>query len=112
MWRQRHVLTRQSRRYVAAMTAGMVYLFLGVFGATIGALLAAFPRELVLAIAGLALINTIGSGLVEMVRDDSRREPALIAFLVTASGASLFGIGSAFWGLVAGIVAVGVLRRR
>lgn len=101
-----------SRRYVAAMSAGVCYLFLGVFGATIGALLAAFPRELVLAIAGLALINTIGSGLVAVVQDEQQREPALIAFLVTASGASLFGISSAFWGLVAGVVAMVVLRRR
>jgi len=108
----REVHEDKARRYVAAMAAGVAYLFLGVFGATIGALLAAFPRELVLAIAGLALINTIGSGLVEVVRDAPQREPALIAFLVTASGTSLFGIGSAFWGLVAGIVALGVLRRR
>jgi len=108
----RDVHEDKKRRYVAAMAAGVVYLFLGVFGATIAALLAAFPRELVLAIAGLALINTIGSGLVEVVRDDTQREPALIAFLVTASGVSLFGIGSAFWGLVAGILALGVLRSR
>ena len=108
----REVHEDSRRRYVAAMSAGVCYLFLGVFGATVGALLAAFPHELVLAIAGLALINTIGSGLVAVVQDEQQREPAMIAFLVTASGASLFGIGSAFWGLVAGVLALLILRRR
>jgi benzoate membrane transport protein len=98
------------RRYVAAVAAGAFYALTGVFGATVGALFAAFPRELVMAVAGLALVNTIGAGLVAAVRDEAEREPALITFLVTASGVSLFGIGSAFWGLVAGLAALLVLR--
>jgi len=109
MGREAHEDSR--RRYVAAMAAGVFYLLVGIFGATLGALLAAFPRELVLALAGLALLNTIGGGLAVALRDDDWREPALITFLVTASGATLFGIGSAFWGLVAGGLATVVLRR-
>jgi benzoate membrane transport protein len=101
-----------SKRYVAAVIAGVGYLAIGLFGATVGALFAAFPRELVLAIAGLALLGTIGSGLATAVRDEAQREPALVTFLVTASGVSLFGIGSAFWGLVAGALALAVLRVR
>lgn len=101
-----------NRRYVAAVAAGVCYVLMGVFGATLGALLAAFPRELVLAVAGLALFNTIGGGLALALRDESWREPALITFLVTASGATLFGVGSAFWGLVAGVLAMLVLRPR
>jgi len=100
-----------ARRYLASVFAGLFYLVLGLFGATVGALFAAFPRELVMAVAGLALVNTIGSGLAAAVKDDAQREPALITFLVTASGVSLFGVGSAFWGLVAGVVALLVLRR-
>ncbi|PWV63122.1 benzoate/H(+) symporter BenE family transporter [Plasticicumulans acidivorans] len=101
-----------NRRYTAAVAAGLFYLLVGLFGATVGALFAALPRELVLAIAGLALLGTIGSGLAAAVRDEHEREPALITFLVTASGLSLFGIGSAFWGIVAGGIALLVLRRR
>jgi benzoate membrane transport protein len=101
-----------SRRYVAAVAAGAFYLLLGLFAATVGALLAAFPRELVWTIAGLALLNTIGNGLAIALRDEEQREPATITFLVTASGVALFGVGSAFWGLVAGGVAALVLRRR
>jgi benzoate membrane transport protein len=100
-----------ARRYVAAVSAGFFYLLTGIFGATVGAAFAAFPRELVMAVAGLALVNTIGSGLVAAVRDDAEREPALITFLVTASGVSLFGVGSAFWGLVAGLAGLLVLKR-
>jgi benzoate membrane transport protein len=100
-----------SRRYVAAVAAGAFYLLLGLFAATVGALLEAFPRELVLAVAGLALLGTIGNGLATALKAEAEREPALITFLVTASGLTLFGVGSAFWGLVAGIVALLVLAR-
>ena len=101
-----------ARRYVAAVAAGAFYVLLGLFAATVGALFAAFPRELVWSVAGLALFNTIGGGLAAAVSDPGHREPALVTFLVTASGLSLFGVGAAFWGLVAGLVATLVLRRR
>ena len=98
------------RRYVAWVAAGFFYILIGLFGATVGALFAAFPRELVLAVAGLALIGTIGNGLAAALANEREREPALITFLVTASGVALFGIGSAFWGLLAGVLALLVLR--
>lgn len=100
-----------SRRYVAAIAAGVFYVLVGLFGATVAALFAAFPKELILAIAGIALLGTIGNSLAAALRDESEREPALITFLVTASGLSLAGIGSAFWGLVAGAVTLLAWRR-
>ena len=98
------------RRYVAAMAAGLFYAVVGIFGATVVALLTAFPPELVAAIAGLALLATIGNGLALAVGGENQREPALVTFLVTASGLTLGGIGSAFWGLVAGVVTLAILR--
>ena len=98
------------RRYVAAIAAGAFYVLIGIFGATVGALFLALPRELVLAIAGFALLGTIGSGLASALAQESEREPALLTFLVTASGISLASIGSAFWGLLAGLAALLVLR--
>ncbi|MCM8610850.1 benzoate/H(+) symporter BenE family transporter [Accumulibacter sp.] len=98
------------RRYVAAIAAGAIYVIIGVFGATVGTLFLAMPRELVLAIAGFALLGTIGSGLASALVQESEREPALLTFLVTASGVSLASIGSAFWGLLAGLAALFVLR--
>lgn len=100
------------RRYIAAVVAGGFYLLVGLFGATVGALFAAFPKELVLVIAGLALFGTIGNGLAAALASEKEREPALVTFLVTASGVTLFGIGSAFWGLVAGGLALLLLNFR
>ncbi|ACV35735.1 benzoate/H(+) symporter BenE family transporter [Accumulibacter sp.] len=101
-----------ARRYVAAMAAGAFYLLIGLFGATVGSLFLAFPKELILAIAGLALLGTIGSGLAAALGNESEREPALLTFLVTASGIALAGIGSAFWGLLVGVSALAILRTR
>ncbi|WP_299067425.1 benzoate/H(+) symporter BenE family transporter [Accumulibacter sp.] len=101
-----------ARRYVAAIAAGAFYLLIGLFGATVGSLFLAFPKELILAIAGLALLGTIGSGLAAALGNESEREPALLTFLVTASGIALAGIGSAFWGLLVGLSALAILRTR
>ena len=75
-------------------------------------LLAEFPRELIAAIAGLALLGTISSGLLAAVRDETVREAAIVTFLVTLSGLELAGIGSAFWGIVAGTLALVVQQWR
>lgn len=90
------------RRYVSAIAAGLFYLLLGIFSATVTAVFWALPHALVLALAGLALFGTIGNGLAAALERGDEREAALVTFLVTASNMSLFGVGSAFWGLVAG----------
>ncbi|WP_045768107.1 benzoate/H(+) symporter BenE family transporter [Xanthomonas albilineans] len=100
------------RRYMAAVAAGLFYLLIGVFGATVAALFAALPRELVMAIAGIALLGTIGNSLASALKEEREREPALIAFLVTASGLSLFGIGAALWGLLAGAGSMALWRHK
>jgi len=100
------------RRYTAAVSAGFFYLLVGLFGSAIGALFLAFPHELILAIAGLALIGTIGNGLASALLEEKHREAALITFLVTASGVTLLGIGSAFWGMLAGGLAMLLLHAR
>ena len=100
------------RRWVAAAACGALYCVVGVFGAAVAGLLAAFPRELVVTVAGLALLGTIGAGLAAALKDDAYRESALITFLVTLSGLKLFGVGSAFWGVVAGALALFVQQWR
>jgi benzoate membrane transport protein len=97
-----------ARRYTAAVSCGAIYVVIGLFGAAVTGLLTAFPKELVAAIAGFALLGTIGSGLAAAVRDESHREAALITFLVTLSGVTIVGIGSAFWGVVAGAIALAI----
>ncbi len=94
------------KRYTAAVSCGLIYVVIGLFGAAVTGVLTAFPRELVVAVAGLALLGSIGGGLAVAVKDEQHREAALITFLVTLSGVSLAGIGSAFWGVVAGALAL------
>ena len=101
-----------SKLYMAAVCCGALYCVIGLFGAAVTGLLSAFPRELVAAIAGLALLGSIGGGLALALRDDAYREAALITFLVTLSGVSLASIGSAFWGVVAGTFALFVQQWR
>ena len=96
----------RTRRYTAAVSCGALYVAIGLFGAVITGLLTAFPKELVVAIAGLALLGTIGNGLATALREERHREAALITFLVTLSGITLAGVGSAFWGVAAGSVAL------
>ncbi|QNP47596.1 benzoate/H(+) symporter BenE family transporter [Diaphorobacter aerolatus] len=95
-----------AKRYTAAASCGIIYLLVGIFGAVVTGLLIAFPKELVMGIAGLALLGAIGSGLANAVRGEAHREAALITFLVTLSGVTIAGIGSAFWGVVAGSIAL------
>ncbi|RRN59441.1 benzoate transporter BenE [Pseudoxanthomonas sp. SGNA-20] len=101
-----------ARRYMAAVWAGIFYLLVGLFGATVAGLFAAFPQALVLAIAGIALIGTLGNSLATALQEADEREAALVTFLVTASGLSLLGVGAAFWGLVAGVIVRVVSRPR
>ncbi len=101
-----------AKRYTAAVSCGLLYVVIGLFGAAVTGVLTAFPRELVVAVAGLALLGSIGGGLAVAVKDETHREAALITFLVTLSGVTLAGIGSAFWGVVAGALALLVQRWR
>jgi benzoate membrane transport protein len=101
-----------ARRYTAAVMAGVFYLLMALAGGAVVGLIAAFPKALVLAVAGLALLGTIGGGLATALGELKWREPALITYLVTLSGVALLGIGSAFWGVVAGSLAVAVQHWR
>jgi len=103
-----------ARRYTASVAAGLIYVLLGLAGGAVAMLLAAFPRELVMAIAGLALLGTIGGAMAAALKDEGHRDAAMLTFLVCLSGFSAFGIGAAFWGVVAGGIATAVAgwRRR
>jgi benzoate membrane transport protein len=100
-----------ARRYTASAMAGIFYIALGLAGGTVAGLLAAFPAELVAAVAGLALLGTIAGGLASALKDEQHRDAALLTFIVTLSGLTVAGIGSAFWGVVAGAVALAFQRR-
>jgi len=100
------------KRYIAGIACGLFYVIIGSFGATLAALFAALPKELIATVAGLALFGAILNGLSTAMSDDTQREAALVTFLVTASGASFLGLGAAFWGMALGLLAHVVLQSR
>ncbi|WP_328900569.1 benzoate/H(+) symporter BenE family transporter [Streptomyces sp. NBC_00441] len=99
------------RRYVAGVSCGAFYLLIGLFGSTLVVLFAGLPKELIAATAGVALFGALAGGLTGAMAEEKDREAALITFLATASGITLHGIGSAFWGLLFGMVTHLVLTR-
>ena len=88
----------------------VMYGLIGLAAASFVQILGALPKELVMAIAGLALFGPLVGGLTAMMKDPKDIEAALVTFLVTASGFSLYGVGAAFWGLCAGLALWGVKR--
>ncbi|MFG1172943.1 benzoate/H(+) symporter BenE family transporter [Erwiniaceae bacterium CAU 1747] len=93
------------RRYMAAVAAGVFYIIAGIFGGAISGLFTALPLALIQTIAGLALLGALAGSLQRALSDEKQREAAAIAFLITASGVTLMGVGSAFWGLCGGVLA-------
>ncbi|MCK6073485.1 benzoate/H(+) symporter BenE family transporter [Paenibacillus silvae] len=94
-----------SKRYIAGIACGVFYITVGIFGVTLAALFLILPAAFIATLAGLALLGTIGGSLANALADPKGRETALITFLATAANVTLFGIGGAFWGLVAGVMA-------
>ena len=105
-----HAHEDPKKRYTAAMWCGIFYGIAGIFGATLAALFASLPKELVLSIAALALFGSIINGLTIAMSETKEREAALVTFMVTASGMTLFSVGSAFWGIVAGVLTLMILN--
>lgn len=100
------------KRYIAGISNGAFYFVGAIFAGSIVMLFNVFPKEMVAALAGLALLGAISANLSVAMRHDDERDAALIAFLVTVSGISFFQISSVLWGSVIGIIAHLFLSRR
>ena len=94
-----------ARRWLTGLFYAGSYLILAAFGASLVAIVAALPAELIRTVAGLALIGALAGALGTALAREDERFPAVLTLAVTASGLSLLGIGSAFWGLSAGLLA-------
>lgn len=101
-----------SRRWWVGVIYGAHYLVVALFAAPLAGLFIAMPSAALAVLTGLALIGPLTGALTGAMAEPKDREAAVIAFAATASGAALFGIGSAFWGLLAGFVALAALRWR
>ena len=99
-----------AKRYIAGMSCGFFYILVGLFAATLTSLLMSFPQVFITALAGIALFGTIGHNIALAFHDIEEREAALMTFLFSASGVQFLGIGSAFWGLIFGIIVMLVFK--
>lgn len=100
----------KDKRWLCGPVYAACYATLAVFGAAVVTLFASLPEALIVTIAGIALAGPLVGSLAAAISDEPNRFAAVVTFAVTASGMAVFGIGSAFWGLVAGLAIYGVER--
>jgi benzoate membrane transport protein len=93
-----------ARRWVASFVGGLVYWLFAIGAGLFAAFVLAVPSELLLAVVGLALLPSFIASIGASLEDRNTRLPAAITFIVGAAGISVFGIGGAFWALVAGML--------
>ncbi len=101
-----------AQRWKVSIPYVVIYVLVGLAAPAFVKLLGGLPHDLVLSIAGLALFGPLVAATAGMMKDAKDIDAALVTFVVTASGVSLFGIGAAFWGLVSGLMLWGIKRLR
>ncbi|MCF8998539.1 benzoate/H(+) symporter BenE family transporter, partial [Acinetobacter nectaris] len=92
------------KRYIAGICCGICYIFMGVFALYLTHLLLSLPQLFITIVAGIALLGTISHNIAVAFEDTESRDASLFTFLLSASGIQILGIGSAFWGLLFGIL--------
>ncbi|HBM1867578.1 benzoate/H(+) symporter BenE [Acinetobacter nosocomialis] len=102
----------KEKRYIAGITNGIFYILGGLFAGSIVMLFSLLPKELVAALAGLALLGAIATNISVAMKNDGQRDAALITFLATASGMHFLGLSSVFWGICIGVIAHFILTPR
>lgn len=101
-----------AQRWKVGVVYGLLYVVVALFAAPLAGLFIAMPMHVLAAITGLALLAPLTGSLTQMMGDTQAREASILTFAATASGMALFGIGSAFWGLLVGFAALLILPRR
>jgi benzoate membrane transport protein len=99
-----------AKRWKTGPFYALAYLIFALFGASLVAIFAVLPQSLIALVAGLALLGPLTNALSIALQKENERMAATVTFAVTASGLVLFGIGSAFWGLVAGLAVLALDR--
>lgn len=107
-----HAHPNPKKRYLASVYGGVIYLVLALLVVPFISYVLNVPHDLILAMAGIALFATITSALVTATEEPTLRLPAVVTFLVGASGFAVWGIGSAFWALATGVVIWQALKKR
>ncbi|AZN34882.1 benzoate/H(+) symporter BenE family transporter [Pseudoalteromonas sp. Xi13] len=99
------------KRYWASIAAGVFYIVMALCAATLVGLVASLPQALILALAGIALFGTIANSLQQALSSAQYTEAAIVTFLVTASDLTMLSVGSAFWGIIAGVCTLMITRK-
>ncbi|WP_087139749.1 benzoate/H(+) symporter BenE family transporter [Brevundimonas diminuta] len=99
-----------TKRWTVGVIYGLFYLVVALFAAPLAGLFIAMPTGALAVITGLALIAPLTGSLGAMMGEAKDREAAVLTFAATASGVALFGVGSAFWGLAVGFLALAARR--
>ncbi|MDH2626561.1 benzoate/H(+) symporter BenE [Acinetobacter baumannii] len=102
----------KEKRYIAGIDNGIFYILGGLFAGSIVMLFSLLPKELVAALAGLALLGAIATNISVAMKNDGQRDAALITFLASASGMHFLGLSSVFWGICIGVIAHFILTPR
>ncbi|MFW0598322.1 benzoate/H(+) symporter BenE [Acinetobacter baumannii] len=102
----------KEKRYIAGIANGIFYILGGLFAGSIVMLFSLLPKELVAALAGLALLGEIATNISVAMKNDGQRDAALITFLASASGMHFLGLSSVFWGICIGVIAHFILTPR
>lgn len=102
----------KEKRYIAGIANGIFYILGGLFAGSIVILFSLLPKELVAALAGLALLGAIATNISVAMKNDGQRDAALITFLASASGMHFLGLSSVFWGICIGVIAHFILTPR
>ncbi|MDQ1562296.1 MAG: benzoate rane transport protein, partial [Actinomycetota bacterium] len=92
----------RSKRWIATVTGGVVYIGLGLCAGLASSLVSATPPLLITTVAGLAMLGALVTSISAALEQPENRIVAMITFLVVASGIVVVGVGSPFWGLVVG----------
>lgn len=95
----------KEKRYIAGIANGIFYILGGLFAGSIVMLFSLLPKELIAALAGLALLGAIATNISVAMKNEANRDAALITFLATASGMHFLGLSSVFWGICIGVIA-------
>jgi benzoate membrane transport protein len=102
----------RSRRWISGVASGCTYLVLATIAGVVAGVVGERPPALVEAAAGLALLGAFVNAISSAVQRPETRVPGAITFLVVGSGIAVAGVGSAFWGLLVGGVALLLLTKR
>jgi benzoate membrane transport protein len=98
----------KDKRWITGLFYAFFYLVFAIFGASLVSLFVLLPAVFVSLVVALALLAACTNATSIALTDEKQRIAAMATLAVTASGVSFFGVGAAFWGLIVGLIIVGL----